>query len=270
MAALTLTEIWIYPIKSLGGIRLDRATVREKGLSSDRRWMLIDHAGVALTQRTHPTMALFKVTIDGEQLSITYTKDQKTVSSTEIRMSGTPPGKRITARIWDDDVQVQEVDPTISAWFSRHLRSTCKLVAFPEASPRPVDPRYSVHNEHVSLADAYPFLIIGQGSLNDLNKRLQEPVPMNRFRPNFVFTGGEAFIEDMWRDISIGNIRFVAVKKSDRCVLTTVNQDTAEKGQEPLRTLSAYRKVENKVYFGQNLIALDEGEVAVGDPVIPQ
>src|SRR5687768_2917355 len=241
MAALTLSEIWIYPIKSLGGIRADRATVREKGLEHDRRWMLIDNAGVALTQRTHPAMALFKVAIDGPQLSIDYTKDQKKISSTQFLMSEARPGKGIKARIWDDDVQVLEVDPTTSAWFSDNLRVTCKLVAFPEKNPRQVDPRYAVHNEHVSLADAYPFLIIGQGSLNDLNKRLPEAVPMNRFRPNFVFTGGEAFIEDRWRNLSIGNIRFVAVKKSDRCVLTTVNQDTAEKGQEPLRTLSSFR-----------------------------
>lgn len=270
MTDLTLTEIWIYPIKSLGGIRLDKAKVLGKGLQSDRRWMLIDQAGIALTQRAHPTMALFKAEIHGEQLSIVYTKDQKQISSTKFRMATSRHETPITARVWDDEVQVFEVDAVVSDWFSRHLEFTCRLVAFPEENPRRVDPRYTVENEQVSLADAYPFLIIGQSSLNDLNKRLSHAVPMNRFRPNFVFAGGDPYIEDQWRNLSIGRIPFVAVKQSDRCVLTTVNQDTAQKGAEPLRTLSGYRKVGNKVFFGQNLVALGEGEVSVGDAVIPQ
>ena len=270
MAELTLTEIWIYPVKSLGGIMLDKANVRPKGLQSDRRWMLIDHAGVALTQRTHPAMALLKVSIDGEQISVTYTKDQKKISTVQFPMFNALPEKWITAKVWSDAVNVFEVDPVISDWFSRHLSSSCKLVAFPEENPREVDPRYSINNENVSLADAYPFLIIGQSSLDDLNTRLPEAVPMNRFRPNFVFSGGDPFAEDQWRNFCIGKVRFVGVKKSDRCVLTTVNQETAEKGSEPLRTLSGYRKVDNKVYFGQNLVALDEGQVAIGDAVIPQ
>jgi hypothetical protein len=269
MADLMLTEIWIYPIKSLGGIRLDEAIVRGKGLQGDRRWMLIDQDAVALTQRTLPAMALFKVQIDRDQLTITYTKGLNKISSVQFKMSHPRPEASITARVWDDRVQVFEVDPEISHWFSRHLATTCKLVAFPEKNFRAVDPRYSIRNEQVSLADAYPFLIIGQSSLDDLNKRLPEAVPMNRFRPNFVFKGGDAFSEDMWRNLSIGKVRFVGVKKSDRCVLTTVNQDTAEKGVEPLRTLNGYRKAGNKIYFGQNLIALDEGKVSVGDPVIP-
>jgi uncharacterized protein YcbX len=144
-------------------------------------------------------------------------------------------------------------------------------VAFPEDKPRRVDPLYSVNNENVSLADAYPFLIIGQSSLDDLNTKLADPVPMNRFRPNFVFAGERAtpYLEDRWRELVIGKLRFVAVKKSDRCVLTTVNQATGEKGVEPLRTLSGYRKEGSKVYFGQNLVSLDTGEVSVGDAVIP-
>jgi uncharacterized protein len=164
-------------------------------------------------------------------------------------------------------VVVTEVSDTVSQWFTVQLGMRCRLVGFPEKNPRPVNPRYSVNNEHVGLADAYPFLIIGQSSLNDLNARLQEPLPMNRFRPNFVFTGGEPFEEDTWRNFAIGRNRFAGVKPCDRCVLTTVNQDTAEKGAEPLLTLSKYRKRDNKIYFGQNLVALDHTEVAVGDKI---
>jgi uncharacterized protein YcbX len=270
MPRLTLSEIHIYPIKSLGGIRLEKAVVQGKGLQFDRRWMLVDKAGVFLTQRTHPEMALFKPEIQGELISITFRKGQKTDPSISFNPRTPPSGKWMAAKIWDDEVSVIEVDAGISQWFSHHLGINCKLVYFPEEKPRPVDAQYKVNNEQVSLADAYPFLIIGQSSLDGLNAMLPEPLPMNRFRPNFVFVGGDPYEEDTWRNLSIGKIRFVAVKKSDRCAITTVNQDTAEKGSEPLRTLSGYRKVNNKIFFGQNLVALNEGEVAVGDSVIPE
>ena len=269
MIPLTLTEIWIYPIKSLGGIPLPKAHVRGKGLVHDRRWMLVDAQGVAMTQRLYPEMALFKVSIREGKIFVDYKKEGKNISSAHFDIGASAPQGRMTARVWDDRVEVTEVDQRLSQWFSHHLGTTCKLVGFPEGNPRSVNPKYAINNAQVSLADAYPFLILGQSSLDDLNKKLVLPVPMDRFRPNFVFTGAKAFAEDQWRDVSIGNIRFMGVKKCDRCVLTTVNQDTAEKGSEPLRTLTSYRKMDNKVYFGQNLIALDTGEVAVGDRVIP-
>ena len=158
-------------------------------------------------------------------------------------------------------------DDNVHEWFSKYLGFSCQLVSFPEANDRPVDPLYSINEEHVSLADAYPFLIIGQRSLDLLNDKLEQPVPMNRFRPNFVFTGRDAHEEDQWREFTIGSNRFAGVKLCARCVLTTVNQDTAEKGIEPLYTLSTYRKVANKVLFGQNLVALDHGIVKVGDRI---
>lgn len=270
MPKLTLSDIYIYPIKSLAGIRLDTAKVLGKGLQFDRRWMLVDYSGTCLTQRVYPQMALFKSKIQGNHIFVTFRNGDKIQPSVSFSMDSPDPGKRITAKIWNDEVDVIDVDPEISQWFSRHLGMTCKLVGFPEEKPRPVDMRYQVNHEHVSLADAYPFLIIGQSSLDDLNTRLSEPVPMNRFRPNFVFTGGEPYEEDHWRNLSIGKNKFVAVKKSARCVLTTVDQDTGKKGSEPLRTLSGYRKVDNKVFFGHNLVAQNEGIVTVGDPVIPE
>ncbi|MDQ2656812.1 MAG: MOSC domain-containing protein [Bacteroidota bacterium] len=269
MSTLSLTEIRIYPIKSLGGIALNKAQVRKKGLQHDRRWMLIDERGVAMTQREYHEMALFKPRIEGQQINIEYTRDGRVVSSAGYDISRPPSGEKITAQVWADQVSVLEVDSTLSQWFSDYLRVNCRLVAFPEKNPRAVDPRYAIANDHVSLADAYPFLIIGQASLDDLNSKLDTPVPMNRFRPNFVFAGGTAFAEDSWRELTIGQVQFVAVKKSARCILPTVNQDTASKGPEPLRTLSKYRKVGNNVYFGQNMIAHDEGMVAVGDAIIP-
>lgn len=266
---MTLSEIWIYPVKSLGGIRLNSAKVCRKGLQFDRRWMLISADGTAMTQREYPDMALFKVQLNHSEVSITFHKNGTVISSNSFAIDKESVNADIKANVWGDAVHVSEVRPELSNWFSHHLKATCKLVSFPEKNTRPVDPRYSINNDQVSLADAYPFLLIGQSSLDDLNARLDVPVLMNRFRPNLVFTGGQPFEEDHWRDLTIGGVRFVAVKKSARCALITVNQETAERGVEPLRTLSTYRNAGNKVFFGQNLIARNEGPLAVGDVLIP-
>jgi uncharacterized protein YcbX len=262
MKELLLTEIWIYPIKSLGGIPLNKATVMPKGLEYDRRWMLVDNDGVCMTQRIYPQLALFKTAFSNDHLLITFKEKS-------IRILLNPSANNASQQvvIWDDTVTTFEVDRETSNWFSTAAGVTCKLVYFPEENARPVDPRYKVNDEQVSLADAYPFLIIGEGTLQDLNERLVKPVPMDRFRPNFVFTQGDAFEEDSWRNFSIGNIQFVGVKLCARCVLTTVDQKTSEKSAEPLKTLSTYRAQNNKVYFGQNLVAVNQGEIKVGDKI---
>jgi len=174
----------------------------------------------------------------------------------------------IRTSIWEDSVDVEIAGQEVSNWFSKKLGMECRLVSFPEKNPRPVDAAYSIRNEHVSLADGYPLLIIGQSSLDDLNRRMKTPLPMNRFRPNIVFTGGEPFEEDEWKNFKAGDCRFAAVKPCARCALTTVNQDTAEKGIEPLATLASYRRKDNNVYFGQNVLTLQPGKIAVGDEII--
>jgi uncharacterized protein YcbX len=271
MKHLTLSELWIYPIKSLGGIRLTTAKVLEKGLQFDRRWMLIDANGIFMTQRIHNSMALFKVSINHDEVVVTK-KDSagNTIATISFAANAQATGPRIRSKVWDDEVDVVEVDSELSKWFSLHLNMSCKLVHFPESNARPVDAKYKIKGEHVSLADAYPFLIVGQSSLTDLNNRLKDPVPMNRFRPNFVFSGGDPFEEDGWKNIMIGKNRFAGVKNCSRCVLITVDQETSTKAAEPLYTLSTYRKRENKVYFGQNLLAIDHFEVSVGDIITLQ
>ncbi len=267
MHDLRLSEIWIYPIKSLGGIRLPHAMVMEKGLAFDRRWMLVDENGVFMTQRTTPAMALFKLKIVKRELKIVYSP-RSIVHSISLHPNHIEKNENVI--IWNDPVVVSEVSKDTSTWFSEILGLQCRLVHFPEENPRAVDPNYKVNDEHLSLADGYPFLIIGEQSLNFLNTKLVQPLPMNRFRPNFVFTGGEVNEEDTWRNFTIGNNRFVGVKPCSRCVLTTVNQDTAEKGDEPLRTLATYRKKENKILFGQNLLSVDQGQVKEGDVITIQ
>jgi uncharacterized protein len=261
MADLTLSQIWIYPIKSLGGISLQTAKVMPKGLEFDRRWMLVDSTGQFLTQRIHSKMALFKPSLADGQLLINY-KEHSIAFSTDQALDGA-----FTARIWDDTVSVTEVNKDLNEWFSEHLGINCQLVRFPEKNERRVDPGYAPTEEHVSLADAYPFLIIGQSSMDDLNKRLPQPLSIKRFRPNFVFIGGEPYEEDYWQNFTIGSTQFIGVKRCSRCPLPTVDPETGEKGVEPLRTLSTYRKIDNKVYFGQNLLAIDHTEINVGDRI---
>jgi uncharacterized protein YcbX len=262
MTGLRLSEIWIYPIKSLGGIRLSHARVMPKGLEHDRRWMLIDQQGNFITQRVHSKMALFKLSLSEKQIEIRFVND-----SIYLPMNSPVSGLPIRATIWDDDVEVFEVMGEYSQWFSQRLGIDCRLVHFPEEQKRLVDEKYNRDHDQVSLADGYPFLIIGEQSLDHLNRRLAVPVPMNRFRPNFVFTGGKPFEEDQWRQFTIGKNRFVGVKPCSRCVLTTVNQLTGEKGTEPLATLATFRKQNNKIFFGQNLLAIDYDEVQEGDSI---
>jgi len=262
MADLRLSEIWIYPIKSLGGVRLSSAKVMPKGLRYDRRWMLIDQEGNFITQRVHSAMAFFKLSFVDDQFTINYKGDQIQLP-VNAPVSATPN----VATIWDDTIEVFEVLGEYSQWFSKRLGIPCRLVYFPETNPRAVDENFKIMDDHVSLADAFPFLIIGQRSLDALNKKLKNPIPMNRFRPNFVFDGGEPFEEDNWRNFVIGRNRFVGVKPCGRCTLTTVNQDTAEKSPEPLATLATFRKTNNKIYFGQNLLAIDSYEIQEGERI---
>lgn len=241
------------------------AELEDRGLRHDRRWMLVDEKGNFLTQRQHAQMALLQVSLLQEGLSVSYKQgvleplfipfEAKDVAAPELQVT-----------VWDDTVAAQEVDATISAWFTEALGMPARLVRMPEQARRLVDTEYARNGEVVSFADGYPFLIIGQASLDDLNSRLEQPVPMNQFRPNFVFRGGAPFEEDAWSDFVIGEVPFRAVKPCARCVVTTINQKTTEKSAEPLRTLATYRQLRHKIIFGQNLLSgSTAGSVQVGD-----
>ncbi len=261
MNSIKVTQLRIYPIKSLPGISLDSVNVLPKGFEYDRRFMLVDEDGVAITQRTHPVLALFNVSIENDRISVAKNNDSVTIPISPLT------GTEFAAKIWNDTVTTVEPDSHLSGWFSKHVGVKCKLVFFPESNPRPVDSRYGKNGNHVSLADAYPVLIIGQSSLDELNRRLDAPVGMNRFRPNIVFSGGEPFEEDRWSDFRVGQGAFKAVKSCDRCVLITINPETGEKGTEPLRTLATFRKQDNKVLFGQNVLIVNTSRINVGDEI---
>lgn len=261
---MQLQDIYIYPIKSLGGFRVDQANLEEKGFQYDRRWMLVDKEGRFLTQREHNQMALFQVELNEQGLFVVRKNNPE--EKVTIPMKATTEVV-MPVRIWDDEVSGQLVDIKVSEWFSKQLQIECDLVLFPEFAVRKLKPKYAVNNESVSYADGMPYLLIGQGSLDDLNQKLDEAVGMERFRPNLVISGAEPFEEDTWEKIRIGDAEFKISKPCARCVMTTIDQETAEKGKEPLKTLASYRLQDKKIMFGQNLIQLNGAKVQVGDNV---
>ncbi|WP_256008948.1 MOSC domain-containing protein [Desertivirga xinjiangensis] len=253
-------DLYIYPVKSLAGISLPGAQALQKGFEFDRRWMLVDEDGKFITQRTEHQLALIQTKITEAGIVIRH---KHHMSELTIPFN-IPLTRTLEASVWDDQIEAYHINEEFDDWFTKQIKKSCRLIFMPENTIRSVDPRYTVNNENVSFADAFPFLLISQASLNDLNSRLANPVPMNRFRPNIVISGTEPFEEDIWNEIQISDVRFKVAKPCARCVLTTVDQDTAIRNKEPLLTLSKYRSLDNKVLFGQNLLALNEGHIKTG------
>ena len=263
MKKLILSEINIYPIKSLGGISLQSSEIEERGLKYDRRWVLVDETNTFFTQRDFPHMALIKVSVEKDGLKLLHKQKNTEPLFVPFHFN---PSRKDTVVIWNDTVIGEFYNSAIDEWFSEIIGINCHLVKMPESTNREVDNNYA-ENKTVSFADAFPFMIIGQASLDDLNSRMEIPLPMNRFRTNFVFTGGEPFEEDNWKKFTIGDVKFEAVKPCARCVITTTDQETAERAEEPLFTLSKFRKFGNKVLFGMNLVCESTGQITVGDKI---
>lgn len=260
-----VTELNIYPIKSTRGIALPEALVEARGLQWDRRWMLVDPEGLFITARKWPRLAMVATHLLDTQLLI----EAPGRDPLSIPLADNGPGDR-EVTIWRDRCPVHEVSAAADNWFSDWLGTECRLVRLSDQDTRPVDREYGQAGDQVSLADGYPLLVIGEASLADLNRRLEQPVEMRRFRPNLVISTDQAFIEDQWRRIRVGDVELELVKGCSRCVFTTVNPDKGEKHarQEPLRTLGTYRrKGGSGVFFGQNAVPRSLGTLHVGDEV---
>jgi uncharacterized protein len=258
-----LARLHIYPIKSARGIELEESEVDRFGLQYDRRWMVVNPSGEFLSQRTHPRLALISPAIEREILR---------VSAPEMPPLELPLQPRDTARcrvvVWRDACSAIWLGDEAGGWFSELLDCTCGLVYLPDQAVRRADPAFAPAGTRVSFADAFPFLLTAEESLADLNRRLSRPLPMNRFRPNLVIAGAEPYAEDHWREIRIGSLPLLVVKPCGRCVVTTTDQATGERGTEPLRTLATYRRREGEVMFGQNLVHQSPGRLRVGDSVL--
>lgn len=266
----SLSQIWVYPVKSLGGIALQEAVAEPRGFRHDRRWMLVDERGRFVTQREMPQMAMLGTSIQPPFLRV-FWKNAPDIL-VEIPLD---PGNDLLPQkmveVWSDRCKALEMPTEVNQWFSDNLKQRLRLVFMPDATKRRTDGRYAPAGQHVSFADGFPYLIIGQASLDELNRRLADNLPMNRFRPNLVFTGGEPFEEDGWTDFSIGGANeFRRVKPCARCVVTTIDQQTGQRSAEPLKTLATFRKSGNRILFGQNVIPVRTAAlpVRVGDQIV--
>lgn len=268
--SIRLTDIIIYPVKSMAGIPLKAARLTPRGLQYDRRWMVTDAQGRFLSQRTHPGLATITPALSTNTIELSHFQHGKV----SIPLDGVE-GDRVRVKIWKDECSAILAHSGINDWISEILEFSARMVYMPDDEHRGVDTEYSISDQDiVSFADGYPMLLISQPSLDELNRRLhaknESAVPMNRFRPNLVVDGCEAYAEDKWASITLGNTRFYSVKPCSRCIVTTVDQETGIRGTEPLQTLREYRLKNNKVYFGHNLIpSRDTGNsvLNVGDEI---
>lgn len=263
-AHVVVTALYQYPVKSCRGIAVDSLHLDVIGPVGDRRYMLVDTNGRFVSQRTQPRLAQVEVgwMIDG----LLVTAPGQPRLSIGERRSGQEP--RAHVQIWRDAVWTYDLGDEAAEYFSRYLGARVRLVHLPDESARWVDPEFADKPARVGLADGFPLLVATEESLADLNAKMERALPMNRFRPNLVVQGAPAWDEDEWtllRATRNGGVDLAAVKPCSRCNTTTVDQDTAHRGLEPLRTLAGLRRRDNKVYFGENLLHSGPGQISVGD-----
>ncbi len=257
-----VTALYVYPIKSAAGTLVQEARVEPSGFAADRRWMVVDAKGTFVTQRQLARLALIRPRIAADRLLV----DAPNMPTLDMPLT-LDDGENVQVRIWKDTATAWRWTGDGRAWMSEVLQGDYEPVFLPAARARQVDLDYARPGDRVAFADAYPFMILSQASLDDLNDRLAEPLPMNRFRPSIVVDGCPAFGEDAWGAVKVGEIAMHIVKPCVRCRTTTVDQDTAETAVEPLRTLATYRKRGKGVNFGQNAVHDNGGVLRVGDAV---
>ncbi len=260
---MQLARITTHPIKSFQGIDLQDSALDDRGLCWDREWMLVDEQGEMITQRSHPQLSQLGVQREGQSILLRVGSDVH-----ELSMNYSGPSMEV--RVWDDVCVGIRNNEEIDAALSTFMGFAVHLVRMQDSWKRPVVIPEGVQTRAdatASFSDGYPLLIISEASLDDLNQRLAEPVPMNRFRPNLVINGADAFAEDNWRQIKIGETVIDLVKPCARCVFTCVDQKTGERGKEPLKTLATYRKFDKQILFGMNAIHRSNELLRVGDTV---
>lgn len=256
-----IKDIIIYPIKGMSGIHLSEAKALPIGFEHDRRWMLIDQDKQFITQRSQPIISLFKQQICDDQLSVTYKDSTFSFLINEVSEA------IIETKVWDDIALTQPVSKAADEWFSHQLGQNVKLVKISHENARLHYSSATDKNYPVSLADGYPYLIIGEESLRFLNEKMSESISMSRFRPNIVISSSIPHEEDDFKEFKIGSVTFVNIKPCGRCNVITIDQDTARTNNETLKVLNTYRKRANNVQFGTNVVCSVGGTICVGDTV---
>jgi uncharacterized protein YcbX len=258
MSDVVVSELAIYPVKSLRQVPVQSSSIDMCGLKHDRRWMVVDAEDRMLTQRKISRMCLIQPALNEQGLSL-QALDMQTLQVNNI----TEKEKRIVT-VWKESCNAQDCGDEAAHWLSQFLQVECRLVYFPDDEVRKLDQNYAQKQDRTAFSDGFPVLLISQASLDDLNSRMDEDIPMARFRPNIVVSGCEPFDEDGWKRLKIGDLKLRVVKPCSRCVIPSIDIITAERGEEPTRTLLKYRKRENKIYFGQNAIIDGYGEISEG------
>ena len=259
----SVQQLVVYPVKACRGIAVDAWPVEPRGLRHDRRFMVVTPEGRFVTQRELAELCMIETALELDRARLVLRRDGHGEVALPLAPEGGAP-LRVT--VWSDQVDARVVGADADAWLTAALGQPLRLVYFPDASHRPTDPACAPGFE-TGFADGFPLLVIGQASLDDLDARLVTPVPMDRFRPSLVVAGSAPFAEDGWRDVVCGDVALRIVKPCGRCVVTTTDQRTAERSQEPLRTLATYRRQDGEVMFGQNAVVVRPGMIRVGDPV---
>lgn len=259
-AAPVLTHIVRYPVKSCRGQEVSSAVVEPWGLAGDRRWMLVDGSGSTVTAREVPRLVLVVPEITETGLLLKAPAQQPLI--VEVPQAG----RLVQVSIWDDVLDASPAAAEASAWFARVTGRAVTLVYLDDPRRRATDPRWTRPGDVVSFADGFPLLLASESSLAALNDWIaggahasDGPLPMRRFRPNLVVSGAPAWDEDRWRRLRIGETTFRAVKACERCVLTMIDPETAQKSKEPLYTLARHRQWDHKTWFALNLVAEQAG-----------
>lgn len=267
---ITISRLWVYPIKSCAGIELQASKLTVDGLAWDRRWMLVDHKGKFLTQRQLPRMALITAKLSESSLWVSAP------AQSDLEVSLDHDGQRVTATLWGDRCDAVDVGDLAAGWFSEALAMPCRLVAFNEQAKRNCDPEFvGTSGASTQFSDGFPLLVIGEASLRALNERLVEkglePVSMAHFRPNLALHGLDAFDEDHIRVLcGEHDVALRLVKPCARCLITTVDptRGVRDASGEPLATLNQFRADrEFGTVLGQNAIVLGGAgkQLTVGD-----
>ena len=263
---MRLASIHIYPMKAARAVDLDESFVEPWGLAGDRRWLLVDEDGRFISQREEPSLARVVVTCGPGGIHVSA--DGRTALAIAEPQAGAALAK---VTVWSSTLLAAEAGPAADAWFSAYLGGPVRLVYLDDPTRRPVDPQYGRNGDVVSFADGYPLLLTSAGSLGQLGDWLaadgETPVPMTRFRPSVVVAGAPPWAEDGWRRIRIGAVPFRVAKPCGRCVVTTTDQITGDRGRQPLTMLGQRRRFGQELVFGQNLIPDSGGVIRIGDPV---
>jgi uncharacterized protein YcbX len=267
--SLSLTSIHRYPVKSCRGESVSGLLVEPWGLAGDRRWMLVDETGAVITAREVNRLVLVDPAITADGLVVTAP------DLPALTVPVPDPGAQTPVNLWESHLTAAPAGPEADAWFSKATGRTARLVHLDDPTRRPTSPDFGDPGDRVSLADGYPLLLTTEESLTALNDVVlehalgeREPLPMTRFRPNLVVAGADAWAEDDWRRIRVGDAMFRAVKGCARCVLTTIDPVTGTREKEPIASLARIRRWDGKTWFGINLVPDTAGvTIRVGDEV---